>query len=34
MTIASPSVPALTPGQHQFKCDVHPAMTGTLIAGP
>jgi len=26
-------VPALTPGTHQFKCDVHPDMTGTLVAG-
>jgi plastocyanin len=26
-------VPALSPGTHLFKCDVHPAMTGTLAAG-
>jgi plastocyanin len=26
-------VPALTPGTHRFKCDVHPDMTGTIVAG-
>jgi plastocyanin len=27
-------VPALSPGSHAFRCDVHPAMTGTIVAGP
>jgi plastocyanin len=26
-------VPPLAPGTYQFKCDIHPDMTGQLIAG-
>jgi plastocyanin len=25
-------VPSLAPGTHRFRCDVHPAMTGDVIA--
>jgi plastocyanin len=26
-------VPALSAGTHRFRCDVHPQMSGTVIAG-
>jgi plastocyanin len=26
-------VPPLTPGTYVFKCDIHPGMTGQLVAG-
>lgn len=25
-------VPAIPPGTHQFRCDVHPEMSGTVVA--
>jgi plastocyanin len=26
-------VPAIPAGTHKFRCDVHPQMSGTVIAG-